>query len=88
MPDGMRRLVRLTYEEPSKKQIEDLLAAIGQGNERAMPELIELIYAQLKRLAHFQLAGSSTDPASTQARVAQKRNSISEATISYVEYLR
>ena len=47
----------MSKEESNNKEIEELLAAIGQGDDSAMPELIALIYPQLKRLAHFQLAG-------------------------------
>jgi len=47
----------MSIEESNNKEIEELLAAIGQGDDRAMSELIALIYPQLKRLAHFQLAG-------------------------------
>ena len=43
------------------KQIEALLAAIDAGDERAMAELVDLVYPELKRLAHFQLAGERPD---------------------------
>ena len=43
------------------KKIEGLLAAIDHGDDAAMAELIDLIYPELKRLAHFQLAGERPD---------------------------
>lgn len=42
-------------------EIEKLLLAIDHGEESAMGELIELIYPELKRLAHFQLAKERPD---------------------------
>jgi len=47
----------MSIDEPDKREIEDLLAAISRGDDEAMPELIAMIYPELKRLAHFQLAG-------------------------------
>jgi len=47
----------MTIEESNSKEIEELLAASGRGDDSAMSELIALIYPRLKRLAHFQLAG-------------------------------
>ena len=38
-----------------KKQVDELLAALDRGDQNAMTELIEVIYPELKRLAHFQL---------------------------------
>ena len=42
-------------------EIEKLLLAIDRGEESAMGELIELIYPELKRLAHFQLIKERPD---------------------------
>lgn len=43
---------------PEKEQkINDLLAAVDRGEEGALDRLVAAIYPELKRLAHFQLAG-------------------------------
>jgi RNA polymerase sigma factor (TIGR02999 family) len=41
---------------PGDEDIEALLAAVREGKAAAMDRLIEAIYPELKRLAHFQLA--------------------------------
>jgi RNA polymerase sigma factor (TIGR02999 family) len=43
------------------KEVEALLAAVDQGDDDAMARLVEAIYPELKRLAHFQLAGERAD---------------------------
>jgi len=43
------------------RNIEDLLADLDQGREEAMGELVDAIYPELKRLAHFQLASERPD---------------------------
>lgn len=40
----------------NNEQIGELLNAIDSGNDSALSELVVLIYPELKRLAHFQLA--------------------------------
>lgn len=45
----------------NSNKVEALLAAIDRGDSNAMPELIDMIYPELKRLAHFQLAGERPD---------------------------
>lgn len=45
----------------NNNKIEVLLAAIDQRDEGAMAQLVELIYPELKRLAHFQLASERPD---------------------------
>lgn len=48
----------MSADEPAANiKIDELLAAIDAGDEEAMAQLVELIYPELKRLAHFQLAG-------------------------------
>lgn len=42
---------------PDHEDIEELLAAVRRSEYRAMDRLIEAIYPELKRLAHFHLAG-------------------------------
>jgi RNA polymerase sigma factor (TIGR02999 family) len=42
--------------ENNTDRIAELLAAIDQGREKALPELVAAMYPELKRLAHFQLA--------------------------------
>ena len=41
----------------NNKKIEDLLAAVDRREPDALSRLIDAIYPELKRLAHFQLAG-------------------------------
>jgi len=48
-------------ESESDKDIEELLAAVEQGDESAMATLIEVIYPELKRLARFQLQRERPD---------------------------
>jgi len=48
-------------EPPNNKKVDELLAAIDRGHNGAMAELIEVIYPELKRLAHFQLVGERPD---------------------------
>jgi len=48
-------------ESQNNKEIEELLAAVEQGNESAMATLIEAIYPELKRLARFQLQRERPD---------------------------
>ena len=45
----------------NNEKIEQLLSAIDRGDDSAMAELIDLIYPELKRLAHFQLASERRD---------------------------
>jgi RNA polymerase sigma factor (TIGR02999 family) len=52
MTDGCQR---------NTTRIDELLAAIEQGDDAAKAELVELIYPELKRLAHFQLASERPD---------------------------
>ncbi len=40
----------------NKQQIRELIAALDRGEEDALNPLVEAIYPDLKRLAHFQLA--------------------------------
>jgi RNA polymerase sigma factor (TIGR02999 family) len=42
-------------DDPGK--VDELLAAVNAGNRRAMSDLVAVIYPELKRIAHFQLAG-------------------------------
>ena len=44
-------------DSDNNKKIDELLAAIDAGDESGMAELVALVYPELKRLAHFQLAG-------------------------------
>lgn len=39
------------------KKVAALLAAVDAGDKQALEELVTLVYPDLKRLAHFQLAG-------------------------------
>lgn len=48
-------------QSDNNKNIEEILAAIDRGDEDALPTLIEIIYPELKRLAHFQLANERPD---------------------------
>jgi RNA polymerase sigma factor (TIGR02999 family) len=48
-------------DSDKNNKIETLLAALDANDDTAMPELIALIYPELKRLAHFQLAGERAD---------------------------
>lgn len=43
-------------DSDNNKKIDELLAAIDRGDESGIAELVALIYPELKRLAHFQLA--------------------------------
>lgn len=43
--------------DDNKDEVSELLAAIDRGEEGALDELVAAIYPELKRLAHFQLAG-------------------------------
>jgi RNA polymerase sigma factor (TIGR02999 family) len=45
----------------NKNEVEGILAAIDRGEEGALSRLVEIIYPELKRLAHFQLAGERPD---------------------------
>ena len=44
-------------EEQDGSQLKDLLDAVGRGEAGALERLVEAIYPELKKLAHFQLAG-------------------------------
>tara|TARA_R110002096_G_scaffold46676_6_gene124803 strand:- start:16836 stop:17414 length:579 start_codon:yes stop_codon:yes gene_type:complete len=44
-------------ETEQHQQVQQLLAAIDRGENGALEQLVELVYPDLKRLAHFQLAG-------------------------------
>lgn len=39
------------------RKVADLLSAIDAGDQQALEELVTLVYPDLKKLAHFQLAG-------------------------------
>ena len=39
------------------RKVADLLVAIDAGDKQALEELVTLVYPDLKKLAHFQLAG-------------------------------
>jgi len=41
----------------NERKVADLLAAIDAGDKQALEELVTLVYPDLKKLAHFQLAG-------------------------------
>lgn len=41
----------------NKNSIDELLAAVDRGEEGALDQLVTAIYPDLKKLAHFQLAG-------------------------------
>ena len=41
--------------------IEGILAAVNDGDSEALHELIETVYPELKRLAHFQLSSERSD---------------------------
>jgi len=43
------------------EEVEALLAAVESGDSEAMASLVETIYPELKRLAHFQLAGERAE---------------------------
>ena len=43
------------------EEVEALLAAVEQGDSEAMARLVEAIYPELKRLAHYQLAGERAE---------------------------
>lgn len=52
----------MSVDDPdNNNKIEELLAAIDRGDENAMSELIAAIYPELKRLAHFQMAGERSN---------------------------
>ena len=44
-------------KDNNDRNVADLLAAIDAGDKQALEELVTLVYPDLKRLAHFQLAG-------------------------------
>lgn len=44
-------------EAEDKSSISDLLAAVDRGEPGALDDLVAAVYPELKRLAHFQLAG-------------------------------
>lgn len=44
-------------ETEQRQQVQQLLAAIDRGEDGALEQLVEVVYPDLKRLAHFQLAG-------------------------------
>ncbi len=46
----------MTAESDNNKNIDALLAAVGRGEADAMRALVDAIYPELKRIAHFQLA--------------------------------
>ncbi len=50
----------MSIDRPNSKEIEELLTEISRGDD-AMPELNALIDPELKKLAHFQLAGERAD---------------------------
>jgi RNA polymerase sigma factor (TIGR02999 family) len=41
----------------NNKKIDDLLDAVNRQEDKALDELVAAIYPELKRLAHFQIAG-------------------------------
>jgi RNA polymerase sigma factor (TIGR02999 family) len=45
----------------NNKKVDELLAAVDRDDDNAMAELIEFIYPELKRLAHFQLLSERPD---------------------------
>lgn len=51
----------MSVDKTNNHEIEELLIAIDQGDENAMSELIAVIYPELKRLAHFQMASERSD---------------------------
>ena len=57
---GMRAANQLDKSRNNKK-VDELLAAVDRGDDNAMAELIEVIYPELKRLAHFQLLNERPD---------------------------
>jgi RNA polymerase sigma factor (TIGR02999 family) len=44
-------------KDSNDRKVADLLAAIDAGDKQALEELVTLVYPDLKKLAHFQLAG-------------------------------
>jgi RNA polymerase sigma factor (TIGR02999 family) len=46
----------MTAESDNNKNIDALLAAVARGETDAMSALVDAIYPELKRIAHFQLA--------------------------------
>ena len=44
-------------KDNNDRNVADLLAAIDAGDKQALEELVTLVYPDLKKLAHFQLAG-------------------------------
>lgn len=44
-------------KEPAQESMADLLIAVDRGEPEAFNRLVEAVYPELKRLAHFQLAG-------------------------------
>lgn len=46
---------------PPHEEIEELLAAVRRSDDGAIDRLIEAVYPELKRLAHFQLARERPD---------------------------
>lgn len=52
----------MSADKPNNSnKVEALLAAIDRGDSDAMSDLIDLIYPELKRLAHYQLAAERPD---------------------------
>ena len=51
----------MSGEDLDGKGVEEIFAAIDRGDDDALPRLIEVIYPELKRLAHFQLARERAD---------------------------
>jgi RNA polymerase sigma factor (TIGR02999 family) len=54
--DNAGRIKMSTESSYNNMSIEEILAAIERGDDDALPRLIEIMYPELKRLAHFQLA--------------------------------
>ena len=44
-------------KDNNDRNVADLLAAVDAGDKQALEELVILVYPDLKKLAHFQLAG-------------------------------
>ena len=51
----------MPVDKTNNNKIETLLSAIDQGDDKAMSELIDTIYPELKRLAHFQIVSERPD---------------------------
>jgi RNA polymerase sigma factor (TIGR02999 family) len=48
-------------DESKNNKVEELLAAVERGDDGAMSELIDVIYPELKRIAHLQLMGERAE---------------------------